>query len=135
MAGSRQQVADQTEAGWLVYVQGGMLRRYSERAAWLGYAELCYYKYRTPNELGTGTYQTGFRPAIAAGWQLYFNQIRFALHAGAYLSNPTPSTGSIFNRYQLQYGLMKNRLWLGTGLKSHFAKAEHIELNLCYQWR
>ncbi len=71
------------------------------------------------------------RAYIAGMWQLHFEPFGIRLQAGTYLFPAFASDGSVFFRYHLIYELP--RIEFIAGLKSHFAKADNIEVGAAYR--
>lgn len=72
-----------------------------------------------------------YRAYIAGLYQLHFDPLAIQLQVGSYIFPSFEADGMIFFRYHLVYNA--NR-WQGfVGLKSHFAKADNIEIGLAYK--
>lgn len=72
-----------------------------------------------------------YRAYIAGMYQLHFDPLAIRLQVGSYIFPSFEADGMIFFRYHLVYNA--NRWQIFTGLKSHFAKADNIELGLAYR--
>lgn len=71
------------------------------------------------------------RPYLAPSYMLHFGRFGLMLQAGGYLYNAYQVDGNIFLRYQLHYEL--NQKWnIFGGLKSHYAKADNIEIGTSF---
>lgn len=69
-----------------------------------------------------------YRPYIAALYQLHFDPLVIRLAVGNYISPKFTGDGTVFMRYHLVY---EWRDWqVFCGLKSHYAKADHMEIGL-----
>lgn len=74
---------------------------------------------------------TNYRAFVAGQYQLHFDPWGIRLQAGSYLFPTFTSDGYIFFRYHLVYNA--GRVDLLAGLKSHFAKADNIEIGAAYR--
>jgi hypothetical protein len=74
-----------------------------------------------------------FRAFIAGQYQLHLDPFGIRFQAGTYLFPTFEEDGYIFFRYHLIYEI--GRLDLLAGLKSHFAKADNIEIGAAYRIR
>ncbi len=72
-----------------------------------------------------------FRPYIAGIYQLHFDPLSIRLSLGSYIAPRYTDDGLIFLRYHLVYDI--DRVQFFAGLKSHYAKADNIELGLAYR--
>lgn len=72
-----------------------------------------------------------FRAYIAGLYQLNFDPFAIRLQVGSYIFPNFEADGMIFFRYHLVY--KANRWQVFAGLKSHFAKADNIEIGLAYK--
>lgn len=85
--------------------------------------------YRQENEGGTLLYD--YRAYLAGIYRLHFEPFSLRLQMGFYLFPEFKSDGNIFLRYHLLYDL--GRIQLLAGLKSHWAKADNIEIGAAYR--
>lgn len=72
-----------------------------------------------------------YRAYIAALYQLHFDPLALRFGLGTYINPSFTDDGSVFFRYHLVYQL--ERFQVFTGLKSHYAKADNIELGMAYR--
>lgn len=80
---------------------------------------------------GKGDKAYNYRAYIAATYQLHFDPMGIRFQAGSYIAPNFTEDGSIFFRYHVYRNF--NRVQFFFGLKSHFAKADNIELGLNYK--
>lgn len=72
-----------------------------------------------------------YRAYLALSHTLHFDPVAFRIQAGSYVAPAFKDDGLIFFRYHLIYQWTKFQVF--TGLKSHFAKADCIEIGLTYR--
>ena len=72
-----------------------------------------------------------YRAYIAGLYELNFDPIAIRLQVGSYIFPNFDADGMIFFRYHLVYKTVRWQVF--TGLKSHFAKADNIEIGLAYK--
>ena len=75
--------------------------------------------------------QYNSRLYAAAVYQLHFDPLAIRLQAGSYLFPQFTADGWMFFRYHLVYNTPKWQYF--AGLKSHFAKADNIEVGIAYK--
>lgn len=73
------------------------------------------------------SWQSGF----AAGYNMHFNRLSFAIQQGLYLTNSWKDSGLLYHRFGLQYEIT-NHLQARLMLKTHFARADHSEWGIAY---
>ncbi len=89
-------------------------------------------QYREKKEGGASNKPSdNYRSYVALSHTLHFDQVGFRVQAGSYILPEFKEDGIIFFRYHLLYQWTKIQLY--TGLKSHFAKADCIELGMTYR--
>jgi len=74
-----------------------------------------------------------YRPYLSAIYQLHFDPIAIRFGLGTYIAPRFTDDGFVFLRYHLLYELNKFQFFLG--LKSHFAKADNIEVGTTFRIR
>jgi hypothetical protein len=72
-----------------------------------------------------------WRSFAAAQYLFHFGNLALRLQAGCYILPTFEEDGLVFFRYHLVYSV--ERFQAFTGLKSHFAKADNIEIGLAYR--
>ncbi len=72
-----------------------------------------------------------YRFYVAGLYYLHFDPIKIRLSAGSYLAPNFTDDGNVFLRYHLMYTFGKFEIF--TGLKTHYAKADNIELGMQYR--
>lgn len=70
---------------------------------------------------------------LAGIYQLNFDPLAVRFQAGTYLFPKFTADGWVYFRYHLVY---KTKQWqYFAGLKSHFAKADNLEVGIAYKWK
>lgn len=90
-------------------------------------------RHRTREVGGTPSHMENLRAFAAAQYLLHFGTLSLRLQAGSYLFPAFRDDGLVFFRYHLVYE--KARWQAFAGLKSHFAKADNVELGIAYRVR
>jgi|GEM_PF-2974431 len=67
-----------------------------------------------------------YRAYVAGLYQLCFGDLGIRFSAGAYIAPKFTEDGAVFLRYHILYNF--NRIQIFAGLKSHYAKADNIEI-------
>jgi hypothetical protein len=88
---------------------------------------------RLENINQAGSSADNYRAYLAVHHMLHFDPFAFRFQVGYYLWPSFEEDGMVFFRYHLIYQM--NRVDLFAGLKSHFAKADNIEIGLAYKLR
>lgn len=70
---------------------------------------------------------------ILAGHELLSGRVRFTLHIGIYVHNPTRTTDLLYQRYGLFY-LTGKHLQIGTTLKAHRHEADVFDIRAGWLW-
>ncbi|HNW70004.1 MAG TPA: acyloxyacyl hydrolase [Bacteroidales bacterium] len=73
------------------------------------------------------------KPGLSCAYVMNFSHLAFIAQFGVYLYTKDKSTGYFFDRLALQY-TVKNHYLFQLGLKTHFAKAEVLELGVGYKF-
>ena len=72
-----------------------------------------------------------YRPYLAALYQLHFDPLVLRFSLGSYIAPRFEQDGNVFLRYHLAY---QWRNWqVFGGLKSHYARADNVELGMAYR--
>ncbi len=82
-------------------------------------------------EEGSGTSSENYRLYIAGTHQLHFDPLGLRFQLGAYIAPEFELDSPIFLRYHLYHDI--GNLQAFVGLKSHFAKADNIEVGINYR--
>lgn len=69
------------------------------------------------------------RVGLFAGYELFINKLSFEGQLGFYVLDEYKANTALYQRLGLKYYFYKN-LFVGTGLKTHFSKAEAMEFSL-----
>lgn len=69
------------------------------------------------------------RIGLFAGYELFINKLSFEGQLGIYILDEYQANTALYQRLGLKYYFYKN-LFIGTGLKTHFSKAEAMEFSL-----
>lgn len=77
----------------------------------------------------TSTWKIG----LLAGHELLVGRVRFTIHLGPYLYNPSRSTDAVYQRYGLYYRF-GHHLLAGTTLKAHRHVADVFDLRVGWIW-
>lgn len=72
-----------------------------------------------------------YRPYFAALYQLHFDPLSLRFGLGSYFAADFNGDGNIFFRYHLLYQF--ERFQMFAGLKSHYARADNIELGMAFR--
>jgi hypothetical protein len=67
-------------------------------------------------------------------YAMHFDRFKLIMQQGFYLKSKWKSDGSLYHRVGLRYAV-NDHLGLQLALKTHFAKADHGEIGLIYQWK
>jgi hypothetical protein len=67
-------------------------------------------------------------------YAMHFDRFKLIMQQGFYLKSKWKSDGSLYHRVGLRYAVNEN-LGIQLALKTHFAKADHGEIGLIYQWK
>jgi len=67
-------------------------------------------------------------------YAMHFDRFKLIMQQGFYLKSKWKSDGSLYHRVGLRYAV-NDRMGLQLALKTHFAKADHGEIGLIYQWK
>ena len=73
------------------------------------------------------------RPGINLAYELLFSKLSLIIQMGGYIYARDNSDGYFYNRLSLRYPVYKN-IFLNLALKTHFAKADFIELGIGYKF-
>jgi len=74
------------------------------------------------------------RSGIHAGYEMPLNKFTLLVHIGYYLLDETKTDGNIYNRYGLKYQLGK-KFFVNLSLKTHWARADFVELGIGWRMR
>jgi hypothetical protein len=74
------------------------------------------------------------RSGIHAGYEMPFNKFTILVHMGYYLLDEIDIDGNFYHRYGLKYQPGK-RLFINLSLKSHWARADFVELGIGWRMR
>lgn len=83
------------------------------------------------NSNSGGKSSDDYRPYIAGLYQLHFDPVGIRFEIGSYLFPQFTLDGMVFLRYQVLYNI--NDIQVFFGLKSHFGKADNVELGIAYK--
>ncbi len=118
----------------VVNIFAGWRKRFSPKSSYGAEAGINYNESLSHREEGSSdNFFYDFRAYIAAQYQLHFEPFGIRLQAGGYLFPAFEEDGSVFFRYHLIYEW--ERVEFMAGLKSHFAKADNIEVGAAYRFR
>ncbi|MCK9613237.1 MAG: acyloxyacyl hydrolase [Bacteroidales bacterium] len=73
------------------------------------------------------------KPGVSAVYEMNFSHLSFVVQFGAYLYAKDKSDGYIYDRVALQY-TFKNHYMVQLGMKTHWLKAEVVELSVGYKF-
>jgi len=74
-----------------------------------------------------------YRPYVAALYQMHFDPLSLRFGVGTYFAADFIEDGRVFFRYHLLYQF--ERIQVFAGLKSHYARADNIEVGAAYRLR
>lgn len=80
-------------------------------------------------ELNVDPEQSSTRIGLFAGYELFINRLSFEGQLGFYVLDEYKANTALYQRLGLKYYFCK-KFFLGTGLKTHFSKAEAMEFSL-----
>jgi hypothetical protein len=96
----------------------------------LNYNESLQFK-NDESEINGPDSRDNYRPYIAALYQLHFDPLLLRFSLGSYVAPRFTDDGMIFLRYHIVYE--KNRFQFFIGLKSHYAKADNVEIGTAFR--
>jgi hypothetical protein len=89
-------------------------------------------QYRSSEEEGESLdSKDNYRPYLAVLYQLHFDPLSLRFSLGSYVAARFMNDGAVFFRYHLLYQF--KRIQIFAGLKSHYARADNIELGIAYR--
>jgi hypothetical protein len=116
-------------------LHGEVYKRYSTKSQWGMGLDLIqnrametFYTYSTEKANFANTSQVGVKVAYA----LTLSKFKIVLQLGAYLHNTNPEDLPFYDNLGVRYYLSDNFL-LNISLKSHLARADHIEWGIAYR--
>lgn len=80
-----------------------------------------------------GDRTSALKGGILAGHELLSGRVRFTLHLGVYVYNPSRTTDAVYQRYGLFYQIGRH-LQFGSTLKAHRHVADVFDLRLGWLW-
>jgi hypothetical protein len=114
-------------AQWMIGWRTGRLSSFSLGTEWIfdGYDRTLLDRVND----GTSTWKGG----LLVGHELLVGRVRFGIHLGPYVFNPSRTTDALYQRYGLHYRLGRHLL-VGSTLKAHRHIADVFDIRVGYIW-
>ncbi|MBK8427161.1 MAG: acyloxyacyl hydrolase [Lewinellaceae bacterium] len=80
-----------------------------------------------------GMNKSAWKGSLLLGHELLISRVRFNIHFGAYLYNPSGDIDPVYQRYSLYYRFGRHFL-LGSSLKAHRHRADVFDLRVGWGW-
>jgi len=112
-----------TVAGWRI----GRLSALAAGAEWI------HDGWTRENLDRVGDQTSAWKGGLLAGHELITGKVRFTVHLGAYVFNPSRTTDAVYQRYGLFYQAGKH-LQIGSTLKAHRHVADVFDMRLGWIW-